>query len=418
MGRKEITDVENVYDVLKARGYIAQVTNETAVREALAKPGVTFYIGFDPTADSLHVGHFVTMMVMAHMQRAGHRPIALMGGGTGMIGDPSGRTDLRQILTPEAIQHNVDRFKEQMKILVDFTDDQAIMANNADWLLDLNYIDFLRDIGSQFSVNRMLTAECYKQRLERGLTFLEFNYMLMQAFDFLQLNRRYGCTLELGGDDQWSNILAGIDLTRRKEGKEVLGLTMNLLTTSEGIKMGKTAKGALWLDPDKCAPYDFYQYWRNIGDADVEKCLRLLTFMPLEEIEELTREGGSAINQAKKRLAYEVTAIVHGKEAARSAEQQAADLFEGGGVSSQMPVTSVDHTLVAAGQLSLLDVLMQARLFPSRSEARRLFQQGGVYLNGEVINDFNYQLTAADFNQGFAVVKRGKKIYHRLTLDS
>ncbi len=410
--------MENVYDVLKARGYIAQVTNETAVREALAKPGVTFYIGFDPTADSLHVGHFVTMMVMAHMQRAGHRPIALMGGGTGMIGDPSGRTDLRQILTPEAIQHNVDRFKEQMKILVDFTDDQAIMANNADWLLDLNYIDFLRDIGSQFSVNRMLTAECYKQRLERGLTFLEFNYMLMQAFDFLQLNRRYGCTLELGGDDQWSNILAGIDLTRRKEGKEVLGLTMNLLTTSEGIKMGKTAKGALWLDPDKCAPYDFYQYWRNIGDADVEKCLRLLTFMPLEEIEELTREGGSAINQAKKRLAYEVTAIVHGKEAARSAEQQAADLFEGGGVSSQMPVTSVDHTLVAAGQLSLLDVLMQARLFPSRSEARRLFQQGGVYLNGEVINDFNYQLTAADFNQGFAVVKRGKKIYHRLTLDS
>ncbi|MDD2213345.1 MAG: tyrosine--tRNA ligase [Oscillospiraceae bacterium] len=410
--------MENVYDVLKARGYIAQVTNETAVREALAKPGVTFYIGFDPTADSLHVGHFVTMMVMAHMQRAGHRPIALMGGGTGMIGDPSGRTDLRQVLTPAAIQHNVDRFKEQMKILVNFADDQAIMANNADWLLNLNYIDFLRDIGSQFSVNRMLTAECYKQRLERGLTFLEFNYMLMQAYDFLQLNRRYGCTLELGGDDQWSNILAGIDLTRRKEGKEVFGLTLNLLTTSEGIKMGKTARGALWLDPDKCSPYDFYQYWRNIGDADVDKCLRLLTFVPLAEIRELTREGGSAINQAKKRLAYEVTAIVHGKNAASLAEQQAAELFEGSGVSSQMPVTALDHSLVAAGQLSLMDALMQARLFPSRSEARRLFQQGGIYLNGEVVNDFNYQLQVSDFSQGFAVVKRGKKVYHRLTLDA
>ncbi|MDD4367728.1 MAG: tyrosine--tRNA ligase [Oscillospiraceae bacterium] len=410
--------MENVYDVLKARGYIAQVTNETAVREALAKPGVTFYIGFDPTADSLHVGHFVTMMVMAHMQRAGHRPIALMGGGTGMIGDPSGRTDLRQVLTPAAIQHNVDRFKEQMKILVNFADDQAIMANNADWLLNLNYIDFLRDIGSQFSVNRMLTAECYKQRLERGLTFLEFNYMLMQAYDFLQLNRRYSCTLELGGDDQWSNILAGIDLTRRKEGKEVFGLTLNLLTTSEGIKMGKTARGALWLDPDKCSPYDFYQYWRNIGDADVDKCLRLLTFVPLAEIRELTREGGSAINQAKKRLAYEVTAIVHGKNAASLAEQQAAELFEGSGVSSQMPVTALDHSLVAAGQLSLMDALMQARLFPSRSEARRLFQQGGIYLNGEVVNDFNYQLQVSDFSQGFAVVKRGKKVYHRLTLDA
>lgn len=405
----------NVFDTLKERGFIAQATNEAAIRERLATPGATFYIGFDPTADSLHVGHFQTMMAMAHLQRAGHRPIALMGGGTGMVGDPSGRSDLRQVLTTEVIKYNVSRFKEQMKLLLDFSDEKAVIVDNADWLLQLNYIEFLREIGAHFSVNRMLTAECYKQRMEKGLTFLEFNYMLMQAYDFLELYRRYDCTIEFGGDDQWSNILAGIDLVRRKEAKEVFGLTFNLLTTSAGTKMGKTANGALWLDPEKTSPFDFYQYWRNIDDADVIKCMKLLTFMPLEEIKEYASMKDAEINQAKKKLAYEITAIIHGKDRAAAVLKQAEELFEGAGTSATMPQTSVKRADL--GNIMLLDVLVEAKLLPSKGEGRRLVQQNGLRLNDAVITDFAYVLNEADFNAGEAIVKKGKKNYHKLVLN-
>jgi tyrosyl-tRNA synthetase len=405
---------QNVFDTLVERGYLAQVTHEEEVRQLLAKPGVTFYIGFDPTADSLHVGHFVQMMVMAHMQRAGHRPIALLGGGTGMIGDPSGRSDLRQVMTVETIRENINRFREQMKILLDFSEGQAIMVDNADWLCSLNYVDFLREIGSLFSVNRMLTAECYKQRLEKGLTFLEFNYMLMQAYDFLELYRRYNCQMQLGGDDQWSNILAGVDLVRRKEQGEAFGMTFRLLTTSAGIKMGKTAKGAVWLDARKTTPAEFYQYWRNIDDADVANCLKLLTFLSLPEIAALTGQGGEAMNDAKKRLAFEVTQIVHGQAAAEDARQQAADLFEGGGRSETMPMTPVAPVRLAAADF--LDLLLDARLIPSKGEGRRLIQQGGLYLNGQPVTDVGLRLTAEDFPDGSAIVRKGKKIWHRLQL--
>ncbi len=405
----------NVFDTLVERGFVAQVTHEEEVRQLLAKPGVTFYIGFDPTADSLHVGHFVQMMVMAHMQRAGHRPIALLGGGTGMVGDPSGRSDLRQVLTVETIQENVSRFREQMKILLDFSDDQAIMVDNADWLTKLNYVDFLREIGSQFSVNRMLTAECYKQRLEKGLTFLEFNYMLMQAYDFLMLYRQYHCQMQLGGDDQWSNILAGVELVRRKDQGEAFGMTFRLLTTSAGIKMGKTAKGAVWLDPAKTAPFEFYQYWRNIDDADVINCMKLLTFISMEEIREYERLTDAAINDAKKRLAYEVTMIVHGKDAADAARKQAEDLFEGAGRSDSMPKTSISQKDLAEAPV-LLDVLLSARLIPSKGEGRRLIQQNGIYLNDQAITDFNRRLTADDFTNGEAILRKGKKVYHRLVI--
>lgn len=405
----------NVLDTLKARGFIAQTTNEDALRELLEKPGATFYIGFDPTADSLHVGHFLTMMAMAHLQRAGHRPIALMGGGTGMVGDPSGRTDLRQVLTPETIRHNVNRFKEQMRILLDFTDDKAIIVDNADWLLQLNYIEFLREIGAHFSVNRMLTAEAYKQRMEKGLTFLEFNYMLMQAYDFLELFRRYDCRIQFGGDDQWSNILAGIDLVRRKEAKEVFGLTFNLLTTGAGTKMGKTAAGALWLDADKTSPFEFYQYWRNVDDADVIKCMRLLTFLPLEEIAEYEKLHDAEINLAKKKLALEVTAIVHGHENAEQAQKQAEELFEGAGTSATMPQTTVDSS--ALGSAMLLDVLVEAKLIPSKGEGRRLVQQNGLRLNDEVVSDFAYILSESDFHKGEAIVKKGKKTFHKLVIS-
>ncbi len=405
----------NVLDTLKARGFIAQTTNEDALRELLEKPGATFYIGFDPTADSLHVGHFLTMMAMAHLQRAGHRPIALMGGGTGMVGDPSGRTDLRQVLTPETIRHNVNRFKEQMRILLDFTDDKAIIVDNADWLLQLNYIEFLREIGAHFSVNRMLTAEAYKQRMEKGLTFLEFNYMLMQAYDFLELFRRYDCRIQFGGDDQWSNILAGIDLVRRKEAKEVFGLTFNLLTTGAGTKMGKTAAGALWLDADKTSPFEFYQYWRNVDDADVIKCMRLLTFLPLEEIAEYEKLHDAEINLAKKKLALEVTAIVHGQENAEQAQKQAEELFEGAGTSATMPQTTVDSS--ALGSAMLLDVLVEAKLIPSKGEGRRLVQQNGLRLNDEVVSDFAYILSESDFHKGEAIVKKGKKTFHKLVIS-
>lgn len=406
---------QNVFDTLKERGYLAQVTHEQEVRELLGKPGAVFYIGFDPTADSLHVGHFVQMMVMAHMQQAGHKPIALLGGGTGMIGDPSGRSDLRQVLTVESIQHNVNRFREQMKILIDFSNDKAIMVDNADWLLDLNYIEFIREIGSQFSVNRMLTAECYKQRLEKGLTFLEFNYMLLQAFDFLMLFRKHNCQLQLGGDDQWSNILAGVDLVRRKDQGASFGMTFKLLTTSAGTKMGKTAGGAVWLDPNKTAPFDFYQYWRNIDDADVVNCMKLLTFMPMEEIAEYAKLEDSAINEAKKKLAWEVTAIVHGRETADSVKKQAEDLFERGGRSDDMPSTSISTDDLIKGPL-LLDIMLEAKLIPSKGEGRRLIQQGGVYLNDTQINDFTRVLTESDFAYNEAIIRKGKKVYHRLTL--
>jgi tyrosyl-tRNA synthetase len=406
---------ENVFDTLVERGYLAQVTHEEEVRKLLAKPGATFYIGFDPTADSLHVGHFVQMMVMAYLQRAGHRPIALLGGGTGMVGDPSGRSDLRQVLTVETIQNNVNRFREQMKILLDFSEGKAIMVDNADWLLNLNYVDFLRDIGSQFSVNRMLTADCYRQRLEKGLTFLEFNYMLMQAYDFLVLYRRYNCQMQLGGDDQWSNILAGVELVRRKDQGEAFGMTFKLLTTSAGTKMGKTAKGTVWLDPAKTTPFEFYQYWRNIDDADVINCMKLLTFLSMDEIGEYARLTDSAINEAKKKLAYEITCIVHGSAAAQQARQQAEDLFGNAGRSDTMPSTLIDVEKLNTG-LALLDVLAEAKLIPSKGEGRRLIQQNGICLNNQPVTDFNYQLSDKDFVDGEAIVRKGKKIYHALRI--
>ena len=404
----------SIFDELKARGFLAQCTNEEAVRARLAKPGCRFYIGFDPTADSLHVGHLLTMMAMAHLQRAGHVPIALMGGGTGYIGDPSGRTSLRQVLSPEVIRHNVSCFKKQMARVIDFTDGKALICDNADWLLELNYVDFLREIGSQFSVNRMLSAECYKQRMEKGLTFLEFNYMLMQAYDFLVLNRRYNCEMEFGGDDQWSNILAGIDLVRRKEGREVYGLTFNLLTTSEGIKMGKTAKGALWLDPKKCSPFDFFQYWRNLDDADVIPCMKLLTFLPLEEIAAYAELEGAEINQAKIRLATEVTAIVHGRDEAEAAARQAVELFSASGRSEQMPTTRLSGADLETKDL--LDLLVEAKLIPSKGEGRRLIQQRGLRINGELVSSAERRLEAGDFKAGEAIVRKGKKIYHRFQL--
>ncbi len=403
----------NVFDILKDRGYLAQVTHEHEIRELLSRPGVSFYIGFDPTADSLHVGHFVQMMVMAHMQKAGHRPIVLLGGGTGMIGDPSGRSDLRQVLTKELIDHNVKRFREQMKILIDFDQDRAVMVDNAEWLLSLNYIEFLRDIGAHFSVNRMLTAECFRQRLEKGLSFLEFNYMLMQAYDFLYLSRHLDCRLELGGDDQWSNILAGIDLVRRKDQKDVYGMTFQLLTTSTGVKMGKTAGGAVWLDAAKTSPFDFYQYWRNIDDADVIRCMKLLTFLDLDEIEGYAGLRDQAINQAKKKLAYEVTAIVHGQNTAMAAQKQAEALFEGSGRADSMPETSVSGQLAADG-IRLLDIMLEAGLIASKGEGRRLMQQNGISLNDEKVVDPDYCLTEQDFTGGEAIIRKGKKVYHRL----
>jgi tyrosyl-tRNA synthetase len=408
--------VKNVYDILVERGFLAQVTNEEEVKKLLGHPGVTFYIGFDPTADSLHVGHLLQIMAMAHMQKAGHRPVALLGGGTGMIGDPSGRSDLRQVLTPEIIDANIARFKNQMKHFLDFGPGKALMVNNADWLLPLNYIEFLREIGSQFSVNRMLTAECYRQRLEKGLTFLEFNYMLLQAYDFLMLYRLHGCQLQLGGDDQWSNILAGAELVRRKEQGEAYGMTFRLLTTSAGTKMGKTSSGAIWLDPGKTAPFEFYQYWRNIDDADVISCLKLLTFLSMEEISELAALKDEAINEAKIRLAYEVTRIVHGAEEANASRRQAAELFTGAGRSDLMPETLIERQRLANGNADLLDILLQAGLVPSKGEGRRLIQQGGIYFNNLQVNDIAQKLMASDFPGGEAIVRKGKKIYHRLRL--
>ena len=398
----------NVFDTLKERGFIAQCTNEKELRELFEKERVTFYIGFDPTADSLHAGHFIALMAMAHMQRAGHRPICLVGGGTGTVGDPSGRTDMRKMLTDEDIEHNCECFKKQIARFIDFSDGKAIMVNNGDWLRKLNYIDLLRDVGACFTVNRMLAAECYKQRWEKGLTFLEFNYMVMQAYDFLELNRRYGCKLEMGGDDQWSNIIAGVELNRRKNNVAVYGLTNKLLTKSDGKKMGKTAGGALWLDAEKTSPYEFYQYWRNVDDADVEKCLSLLTFLPMEEVHRLGSLEGSAINEAKTVLAYEVTKIVHGEEEANKAKKAAEALFGGAGSTQDMP------TVAAETGKKLLDVLTAGKVFASKSEGRRLIQQNGLSLNDAKVTDVDYILQESDFTDGEAIVKKGKKKYFKL----
>ena len=401
----------NVYDVLKDRGFIKQVTHE-GLYEMLGKESVTFYIGFDPTADSLHVGHYVQLMAMAHMQRAGHRPIALIGGGTTMVGDPSGKADLRKMLTKEAIENNANAFKKQISRFLDFSEGKALMINNADWLLKLNYIEFLRDIGVHFSVNRMLTAECYKNRMEKGLTFLEFNYMLMQSYDFLVLNRMHGCKLQLGGDDQWSNILAGADLIRRKERKEAYGMTFSLLLTSDGRKMGKTEKGAVWLDPKKTSPYEFYQYWRNVADSDVENCLSLLTFVPMDEVRQLCSYKDERINQAKVRLAYEVTRQVHGQEEADKAKAAAEALFEGGAQGGSVPETVISDI----SDLLLLDLLQTCGLTASRGEGRRLINQGGISLNGEKVTDEFMPITAQNFEKGELMIKKGKKVYHRVVL--
>lgn len=405
--------MENVFDTLSARGLIAQVTHEEEIRKLLGNEKVSFYIGFDPTADSLHVGHFLQMVVMRHMQNAGHRPIALVGGGTGMVGDPTGRTDMRKMMTPETIRHNCDCFRRQLASVIDFSDDKAIMVDNGDWLLDLNYIEFLREIGSCFSVNKMLTAECFKTRLEKGLSFIEFNYMLMQSYDFLQLYKKYGCKLELGGDDQWSNILGGIDLVRRKENAQVYGMTFTLLTNSEGKKMGKTASGALWLDPEKVSPYDFYQYWRNVDDADACRFLKLLTFLPLDEIAEYEKLEGQAINEAKIRLAYEVTKLVHGEEEATRANDAAKAVFAGGGVSADMPTAEVTEADVAEGLLSLL---VKVGFLPSKSEGRRLIQQGGLTVNGEKAT-LDTVIDASSFGEDGMIVKRGKKAILKVTLS-
>ena len=405
----------SVFDTLQERGFIAQVTHEDAVREMLEKEKVTFYIGFDPTADSLHVGHFLQMMVMAHMQRAGHRPIAIIGGGTAMVGDPSGRTDMRKMLTQEEIQHNADRFKQQLSKLIDFSDGKAIMINNADWLLKLNYVEFLRDIGVHFSVNRMLTAECFKTRLERGLSFIEFNYMLMQSYDFLKLYQDYGCKLELGGDDQWSNILGGIELIRRVEGKEAYGMTFTLLTTSEGKKMGKTENGAIWLDPEKTSPYDFYQYWRNVHDADVIKCLKLLTFLPMDEINRLAQLKDKEINEAKKILAYEVTKLVHGEEEANKAKKAAEALFEAGSHDADMPSTELTADELGSG-INILDLLVKTGLTPSKGEGRRLITQGGIYIGENRVETIDTNVTAGNFENGELIIRKGKKVYHKVVL--
>ncbi|MDO4582251.1 MAG: tyrosine--tRNA ligase [Bacillota bacterium] len=409
--------MDNVFDVLQERGFIEQSTNHDEVRELLGSGPVTFYIGFDPTADSLHVGHFIQVIVMMHMQRAGHRPIALIGGGTTMVGDPSGRTDLRQMLSKEEIAANGEKFKRTFSKFLRFDDaDGAIMVNNADWLLELNYVDFLRDIGRHFSVNRMLTAECYKNRMEKGLTFLEFNYMLMQSYDFLELYRRYGAMLQLGGNDQWSNILSGADLIRRVEGAQAHALTFKLLTTSAGKKMGKTEAGAVWLDPAKTSPYDFYQYWRNIDDADVANCLSLLTFIPMDEVRALTNmRQGADINKAKERLAWELTALVHDRDEADKAQTAARALFGGGGNLADMPTTELAAAEVAAG-MDIIALFSACGLIASNSEGRRLIKEGGAYLNDERIAAHDRAVTAADFAQGYALLRKGKKVYHKAVL--
>ncbi|TAH65259.1 MAG: tyrosine--tRNA ligase [Anaerolineaceae bacterium] len=407
----------NVYDILQERGFIEQCTHEDEVRELLGKESLTFYIGFDATADSLTAGHFLTVMAMMHMQQAGHKPIALLGGGTTMIGDPSGKSDMRSLMTRETIDYNASRFKEQLSQFIDFSDGKAIIANNADWLLDLNYVEFLREIGIHFSVNKMLAADAYKQRMEKGLTFFEFNYMLMQSYDFWKLNKLYDCTLQLGGNDQWSNIISGVDLIRRKEQKPAFGLTFKLLTTSEGIKMGKTMKGALWLDPNKTSPYEFYQYWRNIEDVKVEECLGLLTFLPMDEVRRLGALKDAEINQAKEVLAFEITKIVHGEDEATKAQEASRALFSGGAKSEDIPTTTYPATSFAEG-IDLITLMCDAKLAVSRSDARRTILQGGVTVNDEKVDNFDLILTDKNFDSdGAILVRKGKKSYHRFMAE-
>lgn len=403
-----------LYDELVARGLIAQVTDEAEIKDLINNGKATFYIGFDPTADSLHVGHFMALCLMKRLQMAGNKPIALIGGGTAMIGDPSGRTDMRQMMTPETIQHNCDCFKKQMSRFIDFSDGKALMVNNADWLMDLNYIDVLREVGAHFSVNRMLTAECYKQRMEKGLSFLEFNYMIMQSYDFYTLYQKYGCNMEFGGDDQWSNMLGGTELIRRKLGKDAYAMTINLLLNSEGKKMGKTQSGAVWLDPNKTSPFDFFQYWRNVSDADVLKCIRMLTFLPLEEIDAMESWEGAQLNQAKEILAFELTKLVHGEEEANKAKEASHALFAGGGDSAHMPTLELTAADFADGDLDILALLVKAELAPSRSDARRAVQQGGVSVADEKITDIQTTYGADAFGADGLVVKRGKKKFVKI----
>ena len=404
-----------VYEELQARGLIAQVTNEEEIRKMVNEGKAVFYIGFDPTADSLHVGHFMALCLMKRLQMAGNKPIALIGGGTGMVGDPSGRSDMRQMMTVETIQHNCDCFKKQMSRFIDFSDGKAMMVNNAEWLLDLNYIDFLREIGPHFSVNRMLTAECYKQRMEKGLSFLEFNYMLMQSYDFYELFQRYGCNMQFGGDDQWSNMLGGTELIRRKLGKDAHAMTITLLLNSEGKKMGKTQSGAVWLDPNKTSPFEFYQYWRNIADADVLKCLRMLTFLPLEQIDEMDKWEGSQLNEAKEILAYELTALVHGDEEAKMAQESARALFAGGNA-VEMPTAELSDDDFTDGVIDILSIVQKSGLCGSRSEARRNVEQGGVSVDGEAVKDIKTVYTKEQLSGDGIVVKRGKKNFRRVTV--
>lgn len=404
----------SVFDELKARGLIAQMTNEEKIRDILENEKVTFYIGFDPTADSLHVGHLLQMIIMAHMQKAGHRPIAVIGGGTAMVGDPSGRSDMRSMMTRETIEHNGQCFVSQMSNVVDFSDGKALMVNNADWLLKLNYVDFLRDIGVYFSVNHMLTAECFKTRLEKGLSFIEFNYMLMQSYDFLKLHQEYGCKLELGGDDQWSNILGGIRLVKRVEDTEVYGMTFALLTTSDGRKMGKTMAGAVWLDPNKTSPYDFYQYWRNTEDASVIKCLKFLTFLPIEQINEMENWEGSKLNEAKELLAYEVTKIVHGEEEANKARSAARAIFGAGADSENMPSTQLSGDDFTDNAIEVTSMMVCCGLCKSKGEARRLIEQGGVVVDENKITDVKATVSVSDFGEkGYVTIRKGKKVYHK-----
>ena len=407
--------MENVFDLLKERGLISQMTHEDETRELLGKEKVTFYIGFDPTADSLHIGHFLQMVVMRHMQKAGHRPIAIIGGGTAMVGDPTFKTDMRRMMTREEIQHNADCFKKQMSKFIDFSDDKALMIDNADWILDLNYINFLREIGVHFSVNRMLTADCFKSRLERGLSFIEFNYMLMQSYDFLRLYEQYDCKIELGGADQWSNIIGGIELVRKIHAKPVYGMTFTLLTTSAGTKMGKTEKGAVWLDPEKTSPYDFYQYFRNVQDDDVINCLKLITFVPMEQIRLMENWEGAQLNEAKRILAYEVTKLVHGEQEAAAAQKAAEAVFGGGSADENMPTTEFAKADFADG-MPINDLLVSTGLTPSKGEARRLVTQGGISIDGEKVTDVNFVVTEDMFKDGNIVIKKGKKVFHRVTI--
>ena len=405
-----------VFDELKARGLLAQLTDEEEIKELINNGKATFYIGFDPTADSLHVGHFMALCLMKRMQMAGNKPIALIGGGTAMIGDPSGRSDMRTMMTKETIQHNVDCFKKQMSRFIDFSDGKALMVNNADWLLNLNYVELLRDVGAHFSVNRMLTAECYKQRMEKGLSFLEFNYMIMQSFDFLTLYQKYGCNMQFGGDDQWSNMLGGTELIRRKLGKDAYAMTITLLLNSEGKKMGKTQKGAVWLDPNKTTPFEFYQYWRNVSDADVLKCLRMLTFLPLEQIDEMSTWQDQRLNEAKEILAYEMTSMVHGKEEAEKAQNAARALFSGNAMDTEhMPSTQLTEADLTDGAIGILTLMVKAGLAASNGEARRLVVQGGVLADGEKVAAPTVSFTAEQLAKGI-VIKKGKKIYHKVTL--